>query len=113
MRSGAPCVLALNGGSSSIRCAVSVASKTLRRRFDGKIDRIGSSGTNLTVNDATGTVSHRVAATDHRTATAHLLDWLEAQPLFASVKAAGHRAVQGLISRSVSRVLNLGSMRKT
>ncbi|HXC25940.1 MAG TPA: hypothetical protein VNU46_08490 [Gemmatimonadaceae bacterium] len=42
-----PCILTINGGSSSIRFAVYEANETLRRRLDGKIDRIGVSGTNL------------------------------------------------------------------
>jgi len=106
MTSGVPCVLTLNGGSSSIRFAVFDASETPRRRLDGKIDRIGSSGTTVIVNDPTGSppVSRRVAATDHRTATAVLLDWLEAQPIFASVKAVGHRVVQGLKHSEPERV---------
>ena len=47
-------VLTINGGSSSIRFAVYEAGEPLRRLLDGKIDRIGLSGTNLTVKDSTG-----------------------------------------------------------
>jgi acetate kinase len=106
MTSGVPCVLTLNGGSSSIRFAVFEAGETPRRRLDGKVDRIGSSGTTVIANDPTGSppVSRRVAATDHRAATAVLLDWLEAQPIFASVKAVGHRVVQGLTHSEPERV---------
>jgi acetate kinase len=72
----------INGGSSSIRFAVYEAGKAPRRRLDGKIDRIGLSGTNLIVNDPAGKpqVPRRLAAADHRTAVDFLLDWLEAQP---------------------------------
>ena len=91
-------LLTINSGSSSIRFAVYEASGALRRQLDGKIDRIGVSGTNLVVSDATGTpqVSHRLGAADHRTAVGVVLDWLEAQPLFGSVKAVGHRVVHGM-----------------
>ena len=54
MKSALPCVLTLNGGSSSIRFAVYEAGKTPRRQFYGKIDRIGVGGTNLVVIDPTG-----------------------------------------------------------
>ena len=38
----------------------------------------------------------RLAAADHRTAAEFLLNWLEQQPVFASVKAVGHRVVHGM-----------------
>ena len=106
MKSALPCVLTINGGSSSIRFAVYEAGETPRRRLDGKIDRIGLSGTNLIVNDPAGKpqVPHRLAAADHRTAVGFLLDWLEAQPVFASVKAVGHRVVHGMKHSEPERV---------
>jgi len=106
MNSRVPCVLAINGGSSSIRFAVYESGATLRRQLDGKIDRIGSSGTNLVVNDTSGRpqVARPLAARDHRTAVIALLDWLEAQPVFASVRAAGHRVVHGMQHSEPERV---------
>ena len=99
-------ILTINGGSSSIRFAVYDAGETPRRRLDGKIDRIGLSGTNLTVSDPAGKpqAPRRLAAADHRTAVAFLLDWLETQPVFASVKAAGHRVVHGMKHSEPERV---------
>jgi acetate kinase len=76
MKPASPCVLTINAGSSSIRFAVYEAGKTPRRQLDGKIERI--------------------AAADHRAAIDVLIDWLEAQPIFAAVKAVGHRVVQGM-----------------
>ena len=106
MKSGAPCVLTLNGGSSSIRFAVYEAGDTPRGRLDGKIDRIGSSGTNLIVNDPAGTpqAPRRLAAADHRTAVGFLLDWLETHPVFTSVEAVGHRVVHGMKHSDPERV---------
>src|SRR5579863_837232 len=106
MKSVSPCVLTINAGSSSIRFAVYEAGETPQRRLDGKMDRIGLSGTNLIVNDPAGKpqVPRRLAAADHRTAVGFLLDWLEAQPVFASVKAVGHRVVQGMRHTEPERV---------
>jgi acetate kinase len=106
MKSALPCVLAINGGSSSIRFAVYEAGETPRRRLDGKIDRIGLSGTNLIVNDPVGKpqTPRRLAAADHRAAVGFLLDWLEKQPVFASIKAAGHRVVHGMKHSEPERI---------
>jgi acetate kinase len=106
VKSALPCVLTINGGSSSIRFAVYEAGKTPRRRLNGKIDRIGLSGTNLIVNDPAGKpqVPRRLAATDHRTAVGYLLDWLWAQPVSASVTAVGHRVVHGMKHSEPGRV---------
>jgi acetate kinase len=106
MTSGVPCVLTINGGSSSIRFAVYEAGETPRRQLEGKIDRIGLSGTTLTATDPAGTplVSRRLAAADHRTAIAVLLAWLEAQPAFAAVAAVGHRVVQGMKHSDPERI---------
>ena len=91
-------ILTVNGGSSSIRFAVYQMGATLQRRLSGKIDRIGAGGTNLIVDDpaARRQAPRRVAGANHRMAVAFLLDWLEEQPVFASVKAVGHRVVQGM-----------------
>jgi acetate kinase len=101
-----PSILTINGGSSSIRFAVYEAGETPRRRLDGRIDRIGLSGTNLIVNNPAGESQaprHLVAA-NHRTAVGFLLGWLEAQPVFASVKAVGHRVVHGMKHSEPERV---------
>jgi acetate kinase len=99
-------ILTINGGSSSIRFAVYETGEALRLQFAGKIDRIGLSGTNVTVHlpDGKGSAPRRLAAADHRTAVDSLLDWLEAEPAFASVKAVGHRLVHGMKHSEPERV---------
>jgi acetate kinase len=106
MTSPLPCALANNGGSSSIRFAVYEVRETPLRRLDGTIDRIGLRGTNLIVHDPAGTplVARHLAAADHRTAVAFLLEWLERQPIFASVEAAGHCVVHGMVHSQPERV---------
>jgi acetate kinase len=93
-----PMILTINGGSSSIKFALHHVEAPLRRGIHGKIDRIGLSGTNLTFSDPTkkNQESRDLAASDHKTAANFLIDWLEAQPDFASVKAVGHRVVHGM-----------------
>src|SRR6188474_1126460 len=94
---GRPFVLAINGGSSSIRFAMYDTGQTPRRALAGKIDRIGSRGTRLTVEAPGGTApdSRLLSTSDHRSVVSALLSWLEAQPVFASVRAVGHRVVHG------------------
>ncbi len=91
-------VLAINGGSSSIKFALYQTGEPLERKLYGKVDRIGLPDTNLTFTDPTGNQprSLSVAASDHKTAANSLIDWLELQNGFASVKAVGHRVVHGM-----------------
>lgn len=93
-----PCVLTLNSGSSSIRFAIYDTGVTPRRRLAGKIERIGSSGTTLTVSESAGkpAAPRRLPTVTSRTAVRVLLDWIETQPLFASLNAVGHRVVHGM-----------------
>lgn len=114
MTSMSPCVLTINGGSSSIRFAVYDLGDTparrrmheLRRRLAGKIDRIGLRDANFTVTASVGKPARpgRLAAADHRAAVGGLLDWLEAQPEFPSIRAVGHRVVHGMQHSAPERV---------
>ena len=40
--------------------------------------------------------SRNLAAADHKSAANFLIDWLEEQESFASVRAVGHRVVHGM-----------------
>jgi acetate kinase len=91
-------LLALNGGSSSIRFALYDGSAPLRRLLAGKVDRVGLSGTILTSTDATGQPQQirAINTADRRAAVKFLLDWLASHPAFDSIKAVGHRVVHGM-----------------
>jgi acetate kinase len=106
MRTVLPYVLTINGGSSSIRFAIYEAGETPRRHLVGKIDRIGLPGTTLIVNNPAGKlqISRRLVAADQRTAASCLLEWLETEPVFESVKAVGHRVVHGMRHSEPERV---------
>ena len=104
MTAALPCLLTINGGSSSIRFAVYEFGDTPRKRLRGKIDRIGFSGTTLSVNEAAPSRLGVGVGVEHRTAAGLLLDWLEAQPVFAAIRAVGHRVVHGLQHSEPARV---------
>ena len=91
-------LLTVNGGSSSIKFAFYQVGKPLKLGLRGSVDRIGLSGTTLTFNEPTKKrpESHKLAAADHKSAANALIDWLEKQSDFASVKAVGHRVVHGM-----------------
>jgi acetate kinase len=91
-------LLTINGGSSSIKFALYHIGEPLRRGLCGKIDRIGLSGTELTFTDSGGR-SHAglsFTASTHKSAVNFLIDWLEKQHDFGSVRAVGHRIVHGM-----------------
>jgi len=102
----APCILTINGGSSSLKFALYETGDPLRRLLDGKIDRIGQGGAHLIVSDSKGKREDRpdLDAPDPRAAMDFLLDWLEAQPEFTSVAAVGHRVVHGMKRSEPTRV---------
>jgi acetate kinase len=91
-------ILTINGGSSSIKFALYEAVNPLKRGPHGTVDRIGLRGTNLTFQNAVGErpASCPLAAASHKSAANSLLDWLEKQNDFTSVKAVGHRVVHGM-----------------
>jgi acetate kinase len=91
-------LLAINGGSSSIKFALYRRGEPFKRMLYGKIDRIGLKGTNLAFNGPTGNEpgSRSIEAADHKSATNYLIDWLEQQDGFSSVRAVGHRVVHGM-----------------
>jgi acetate kinase len=99
-------LLTINGGSSSIRFALFDIGEPLQRLLDGKIDRIGLHGTNLTFKDATvqSQNTHTLDAGDSHSVVGFLLDWLETQQAFASVRAVGHRVVHGMTHSEPERV---------
>lgn len=99
-------ILTINGGSSSIRFALCGADEPQLWRLSGKVDRIGQSGTNLTFTDSAGGASgsRTIGLDDESPAVAFLVDWLEAQPAFPSIRAVGHRVVHGMTHSRPERI---------
>jgi acetate kinase len=99
-------ILSINAGSSSIRFALYAVSVPPRLLLGGKIDRIGSRGAVLTVNEP-GTASRdpeRIGIGARRSPADVLLGWLEARPETASLQAVGHRIVHGTKHAEPERV---------
>ena len=98
MKTDLPCILTINGGSSSIKFALYRVEEPLQRRLYGNVDRIGLSGTNLTFHDPDGKpqASLNLTVTDHKSAANFLIDWIEKQNGFETVLAVGHRVVHGM-----------------
>ena len=75
---GAPVILTINGGSSSIKFALYQTGKALEKTFNGSVDRIGLAGTNLTFRNSTGNQKGNLSleSSDNRSASNFLIDWL-------------------------------------
>jgi acetate kinase len=104
--SSLPCVLTLNGGSSSIRFAVFAAGKSLQPLLAAKIDRIGQKYASLIVSNAAEEPkkARPLDAGNHLAAVNSLLNWLEVQPVFTLVRAIGHRVVHGMSHSEPQRI---------
>lgn len=91
-------VLAINGGSSSIRFAAYRIEAEPVRILAGKLDRIGQPLQHLVFHDAAGTGQERqqIDLPGSGPAPGLLLDWLAERLDFGAVRAIGHRVVHGL-----------------
>ena len=98
-------ILALNGGSSSIKFAVYEPGETFERSLYGRLNRIGRPGSTLIVADGRQPpTTCPVTAADSPAAGAFLLDWLEAHADFGTIQAVGHRVVHGLEHQEPERI---------
>ncbi|MGH7139715.1 MAG: acetate/propionate family kinase [Pirellulales bacterium] len=90
-------VLAINGGSSSIKFALFDVTAAPQRRLWGSIDRIGLGDGTFRATDArtNETVRSELAAAGHAEAVEHLVGWLESRFDLSSLAAIGHRIVHG------------------
>lgn len=95
--SPSPLILAINGGSSSIKFALFDTAEGPQRKLSGGIDRIGLDGGSLkTRNAATGESEQVPLAThSHAEAVERLVHWLSSQIDLSALAAIGHRIVHG------------------
>ena len=98
-------VLAINGGSSSIKFAVYLAGTAPTLSLSGTLDRIGRSGTTLSWRAKEGaSVEGHTEVPDVTSAPRLLIEWLEARQEFTGVSAVGHRVVHGMAHSEPERV---------
>jgi acetate kinase len=90
-------ILAINGGSSSIRFSV-FDEASMTRQLLGKIDRIRLKSTSMSVLDSSGKAPVYIAipSLEHERTVDFLLDWLAEHPGFPSTRAVGHQVVHGM-----------------
>jgi len=98
-------VLAINGGSSSVKFAVYHSGTLPKLSLSGKLDRIGREGTTLSWRATEGASREgHTQVPDDTLTTGLLIDWLEAREEFAAVRAVGHRVVHGMARTEPARV---------
>jgi acetate kinase len=98
-------ILTINAGSSSIKfalfeCSDESAEATddrLRRLFKGSIERIGLSGSSLSMesDDPAKAIKQPIPAADYAAAATALMQFIETRPESARINAVAHRIVHG------------------
>ncbi len=90
-------ILTINGGSSSIKFALFRAARALERVLSGKIERIGSADSAVSLTDSPSGRSERqsIPAPDHAGAVGPLIGLLQERVKFGAILAVGHRIVHG------------------
>lgn len=97
MRTAKPCLLIVNGGSSSIKFARFELETSLRRVQTGRIEGIGLTQGSFTATDTDkqDTFVHPVVISDYSTAVDLLMDWIGKKSDQWNLVAIGHRLVHG------------------
>ena len=96
-REPGPCVLTINGGSSSLKFAVYPVAGSSEPIFSGRVERIGRGESRLLVSGSGGTGSEScdVDAPDQAAAALLVIERLKRDPGLTAIAAVGHRVVHG------------------
>ena len=98
-------VLAINGGSSSIKFAVYQTGSMAKPSLSGKLDRSGRARTTLSWSATQGAPCEgHTQLPDDKPAPRLMIDWLEAREEFGGLRAVGHRVVHGMAHTEPERV---------
>jgi len=98
-------ILAINGGSSSVKFALHQAGAPLTASLYGTLARMGVEGSTLSWHTTEGQPDQgRVEVPDGEPATSFVMAWLEGREEFAAVAAVGHRVVHGMTHTEPERV---------
>jgi len=97
MKAALPRILALNGGSSSIKCALYEAGSSLRLVWEGGLERIGHPDTVFRIKwpESAAGFSRTLDGSGHAKAIEALADWIETVGAQEGLAAVGHRVVHG------------------
>ena len=97
MSSAKPCLLTVNGGSSSIKFARFEAGGSLTRIQTGKLEGIGLTNGSFTVSgaDENDVFVQTVVAADYAVAIDLLMEWIDKNSDHRNLVAIGHRLVHG------------------
>ena len=97
MTQESPSVLALNGGSSSIKFVLCQTGDPPKQGLHGKVDLIGLSSTTFVFNDPAHKQqgNQSLGDSDRRSAARFLFDCVDMHVGLASIMAVGHRVVSG------------------
>jgi acetate kinase len=92
-----PCVLTINGGSSSLKFAVFAAGEPLDRLLTGCVERVGQGESRLVVGggDRGRREECAVAAPDQAAAAGLVIEQVERRLGLGAIAAVGHRIVHG------------------
>jgi acetate kinase len=92
-----PCVLTINGGSSSLKFAVFAVADPIDRVLSGRVERVGLGGARLVVSEAGGRrrEDRGVEAPDQAAAALLVIEQVERGPGLAAITVVGHRVVHG------------------
>ena len=106
MNTGNKNILAVNGGSSSVKFSLYTSDETPVKWLSGKITRIGLPDAELTFTNSLKNTSGRlpVKASGLPDAAAFLAGWLEQEEGVQPLAAVGHRVVHGLQHRQAAVV---------
>ena len=90
-------VLAINGGSSSIKFSLYEVAEVQRKVFEGSLERIGLPKSLLRIKGLaqTDNFSKDIIAGDQKAAVGVLMDWIQKRVGADALTAVGHRMVQG------------------
>lgn len=97
MSAATDCILAVNGGSSSIKFALFETESSLRRVLFGGVERIGLPNPVFRAKGlaAADTFSRQVPAPNHTAAANLVMNWLGQRSEGSPLTAVGHRILQG------------------
>lgn len=91
-------ILALNGGSSSLKFALYEISSNPKKIVSGQIKRIGLDGTEFTATNHTSNKKDNIQMddSDFKEVIVFFINWLQKQNEFGNMIAIGHRIVHGM-----------------